>query len=72
MDIPAAFEFSIEVSGATEVPVTGTDVIIDFGRAKVETCGYVPTRAVQNVVADDPNSRMLTIAEQHERLGGGA
>ena len=61
MDVPAVFEVSIEAGGLGDQPVSGTDVVFDFGRAEVETCGYTPTRSVQAFISSDINSRKLTI-----------
>ena len=70
MEVPSVFEVSIEVGGLGAPPVSGTDVIIDFGIAEVETCGYTPTRAVQAFISADANSRKLTIGmlQTGERL----
>ena len=70
MDIPAVFEVAIEVGGVSNLPARDLSVILDFGRAEVETCSYSPKKAVRLFVEDDKSYRRLEIEEvkQQERL----
>ena len=63
MDIPAAFELGIQVGGRTNLAAHDIDIILDFGRAEIEVCGYTPARTVTNVVAEDKSHRRLEIEE---------
>ena len=70
MDIPAVFEMAIEAGGVSDLPARDLNVILDFGRAEVETCSYSPKKMVRTFVDDDKSYRRLKIEEikQKERL----
>ena len=63
MDIPAVFELEVQVTGSSDAVVRGAKVILDFGRAEVDVCGYMPKSAVTTVIADDKNYRHFELAE---------
>ena len=63
MDIPAAFELGIQVGSRTNLAARDIGVILDFGRAEIEVCDYMPEPAVTNVVAEDKSHRRLEIEE---------
>ena len=70
MDIPAAFELGVQVGGISNLAALELDIILDFGRAEIDTCDYTPKSAITNVVASDKSHRRLEIAElrQKEKL----
>ena len=70
MDVPAAFELEIRAGKFSTVPARGLNVVLDFGRAKVEACGYSPKQLITNVAREDKSYRRFEIAElrQNEKL----
>lgn len=60
MSVPAFFELSIQPTFAA---VIGAEVIIDFGRAEVDQCGYTPMRYVENVEASDKSYRRFELVQ---------
>ena len=70
MDIPAVFEVAIEAGGVSDLPARDVNVILDFGRAEVETCGYSPKTTVRSFVDKDESYRRIEVEEikQQERL----
>lgn len=70
LDIPAVFEMGIQVDGTSNLSAQDLEVILDFGRAETEICGYTPKSAVIKVINDDKSYRRLEIAElgQKEKL----
>ena len=70
MDVPAAFEIGIQVSGTTDLPARNMNVTLDFGRAEIQVCGYTPREAVRKIVNEDKSYRRLEVAElrQEETL----
>ena len=63
MDVAAAFELVIQADSISNIPVRETSVILDFGRAEVESCGYVPKRVIAKVFDEDKSHRRFKIAE---------
>ena len=70
MDIPAVFELGVQVGGISNLAAHELDIILDFGRAEIDVCGYTPKSAITNVIASDRSHRRLEIAElqQKEKL----
>ena len=70
MNVPAAFEMGIEVGGTSDLSAEGMHVILDFGRAEVQICGYSLTGAVRDVVRDDKSYRKFEVSQlrQEETL----
>ena len=50
---------------SVEYQTTGSqfNVILDFGRAEVQVCGFTPNHAIKTIVNDDRNYRRLEITE---------
>ena len=69
LDIPAAFELEIQNTSLSRMSAHDIKVILDFGRAEVDVCGYTPKQSVI-VVARDPSYQSLEIVKlrQHEKL----
>ena len=67
MDIPASFELGIQAGGATNLAVQDIRVILDFGKAEIEDCDYVPEQVVANIVSADKGYRHLQIGELQQR-----
>ena len=64
MDIPAAFEAEITVTGLREAAAArDLRVILDFGRAEVNICDYMPKSVVTTIVDEDKSYRRLEITE---------
>ena len=63
MDIPAVFEIGLEIGGFSNQPARNLNVMLDFGRAEVEVCGFTPKNAIKTIVNDDRNYRRLEITE---------
>ena len=63
LDIPAVFEMAIQVGGASNLSARDIDLILDFGRAEIEVCDYMPKSAVTHVVDEDKSYHRLEIAE---------
>ena len=57
MDVPAAFELEIQARGISSIPARNVNVVLDFGRAEIEVCGYAPKYLVTNVVGQDKYRR---------------
>lgn len=63
MDIPAVFEIGVEIGGFSNQPARNFNVMLDFGRAEVQVCGFTPKHAIKTIVNDDRNYRRLEITE---------
>ena len=63
MDIPAAFELGIQVGGRTDLPARDVNISLNFGRAEIEACDYVPERSATSVIAEDKSHRQIQIEE---------
>ena len=70
MDVPAVFELEIQAGGVSSISVRNMKVFLNFGRARVDACGYSPKLLVTNVVEVDKSHRRFEIAElgQKEKL----
>ena len=63
MDIPSVFELTIQVGSIHNVMAKELVISLDFGRATVDTCDYIPNLSTTNITNDDNNRRRLEIAE---------
>ena len=59
MDVPGVFELSIR--GDQNSDIHNIQVMMDFGRAEIDHCGYAPKSSVQSIVADDRSYRRIEI-----------
>ncbi len=63
MEIPSVFELIVRVGSIHDVMAKELIITLDFGRATVDACDYVPNLSITNVTNDDINRRRLEIAE---------
>ena len=63
LDVPAAFEMEVQVQGSSRFSAHDINVILDFGRAEIEGCGYSPKGAVRTIVEEDKSYRRLEVTE---------
>ena len=70
MDVPAAFELEIKGSGVSNIPVQNMNVVLNFGKAEVESCGHSPKQLVTSVLGEDKSHRRYKIDKfgQNETL----
>ena len=68
LDIPAAFELGIQVTG--NVAARDIGVSLDFGKSEVEACDFQPKTAATKIITENKSYRRLEVAEiqPQERL----
>lgn len=68
MDISAAFEAEITVTGRRNATAArDLRVILDFGRAEVDICDYMPRSAITTIVDEDKSYRRLEISKLRKK-----